>query len=763
MSVLGVLSRHRNALLLSGVFVTSPIIMTMVWIAAPLPVDLLVPPNDPGLHVVDRHGLLLRATRATDGSRHRWMAMAALDADVLSAFLAMEDSRFFDHHGVDLRAAVRAARTNLRAGRVASGASTISMQTARMAVSMPRSWLGKARQALWALRIDAHTDKPTILEYYLNRVPLGQATVGVDAASALYFGTGADQLSLGQAAMLAALAHAPSGNDPLAHPDAATLARKRVLDRMLAMRMVTAADVMRAHHEPVATPAGGARFYAPHYTTRILGDALSPRAGRVLQTPLDLDLQLRLEAEVRRTVTDLADVGAQQAALVVLDNASGDVLAWVGSPDFWADSTGQVDMVVSRRQPGSALKPLLYGLAFDQGYSAADVLPDVLRTYATSTGPYAPRNYDRRFHGPVRIREALASSYNVPAVELTSRLGPGALLERLHAAGFASLTEDADHYGLGLSLGNGDVTLLEVANAYRAIANGGVWRPVNIITRGVMASEERGVMSARAAAMALDILSDPVARLPGFGASTPFDFPFPVAVKTGTSHHFTDNWAVGVTGAFTVAVWVGNFSGRPMQNVSGITGAGPLLQRTVLTVARRYAPGTLPTPASHGAERHGVCQLSGMAPGAHCPTVSEWFYPGTAPHETCDWHTPVGVVLPDRYTEWLARDHHEPDWYVAATAPIAVEDAAPRPFRIVAPQQGDVYRFPPGVEGRYATIAFRTTGGTTPARWFVDGEPIESARWRMTPGDHRVRAVTADGVWDEVAIKVEPAKKQGGQ
>jgi penicillin-binding protein 1C len=196
-----------------------------------------------------------------------------------------------------------------------------------------------------------------------------------------------------------------------------------------------------------------------------------------LHTTLDLDLQKAIEAEVRHTVTTLRERNVRHAAAVVLDNTSGAVLAWVGSPDFFADPAGQVDMVVSARQPGSALKPFLYGLAFDQGFTAATVLPDVPRTFATMSGPYQPQNYDRRFRGPVRAREALASSYNVPAVDLADRLGAAALLRTLHDAGFASLARGAEHYGLGLALGNGDVTLLELANAYRGIANGGVWRP----------------------------------------------------------------------------------------------------------------------------------------------------------------------------------------------------------------------------------------------------------------------------------------------
>jgi Membrane carboxypeptidase/penicillin-binding protein PbpC len=298
-----------------------------------------------------------------------------------------------------------------------------------------------------------------------------------------------------------------------------------------------------------------------------------------VRTSLDLDLQSAVETEVRYTVDLLHQRGVEQAAVVVLDNARGEVLAWVGSPDFWAPADGQTDMVVSPRQPGSALKPFLYALALDRGFTAATVLPDVPKAYATATGAYTPRNYDRHFRGPVRAREALASSYNVPAVELASRVGVGSLLNTLHVAGFNSLDRDAEYYGLGLALGNGDVSLLELANGYRALANGGVWRPWRW-RAGPNANERAArVASPVSSAIVLDMLADPTARIPGFGPTTPFDFPFPAGVKTGTSRHFTDNWSVAATGNFTVAVWAGNFNGHPMQGVSGVTGAGPLLAR----------------------------------------------------------------------------------------------------------------------------------------------------------------------------------------
>jgi penicillin-binding protein 1C len=434
-------------------------------------------------------------------------------------------------------------------------------------------------------------------------------------------------------------------------------------------------------------------------------------------------------------------------------------------------------MVISRRQPGSALKPFLYALAFDRGLTPASVLADVPRSFTTLAGIYRPRNYDRLFHGPVRAREALASSYNVPAVDLVDRLGLTSFLATLHLAGFESLEQSAEHYGVGLALGNGDVTLLELANAYRALALGGVWRPYRWRAAADDAAGPgdgagRRFVSARAATTVLDILSDPVARIPGFGVNTVLDFPFPVAAKTGTSRRFTDNWAVGVTGTFTVAVWTGNFSGRPMAAVSGITGAGPLLQRAVLLVARRYPPGTLTTPAEAGNVAAEICRVSGLAPGRDCPRAVEWFAPGSEPRRACDWHRDGQLVLPAEYAEWLGQrleadgEGPGPDAGAVTLASTAVsEPVAPPPpappaarFRIVTPQDGDVYGRVPGVDPRYSTIALRAVGALDagPVRWWVDGVEMRTSRWRLEPGRHTVRAAAASGEWDEVTITVEP-------
>jgi penicillin-binding protein 1C len=738
---------------LAGAFViaTAASLAAAAWVAWPLPRELRTPQPVPSVTLLDRNGVPLRTTRSPDGARGGWLSIDQLDADVISAFIAAEDQRFFEHPGIDVRSLLRAVRDNVRHRRVVSGASTITMQTARLLRGTGRDGRGKLAQALWALRLEAHLDKNDILERYLNRVPLGHGTVGVPAAAALYFEASASELSIGQAALLAGFARSPARDNAIAAPERARARRQLVLDRMLRMGTVAPATAAAAAAEPVTVRAAQGHFLAPHFTTRVLA-RLGDHATGQYRTTLDLELQYALEAEVRHTVAVLADRAAAHAAVVVLDNRSGAVLAWVGSPDFSADSTGQVDMVVSRRQPGSALKPFLYGLAFDRGFTAASVLPDVPRSYATASGSYSPQNYDRRFRGPVRAREALASSYNVAAVELTERIGTGALLNTLHDAGFASLSRSADYYGLGLALGNGDVSLIELASAYRGLANGGVWRPHHVIAGTPVAnSGERRFMSQTAAALVLDILSDPVARTPGFGAATPLDFPFRAAAKTGTSRHHTDNWAVATTARFTIAVWVGNFSGRPMQRVSGISGAGPLLQRAVFETARRFPPGSLVDPEQAGLTPLAVCMLSGMRATPACPSMIEWFAPGTEPQQPDTWQADGRTTLPTEYAEWSAdRDVGS----AAIAAPVHRVDTAAGTHRILSPLDGDVYERPAGVDARYVTIPLLATGAAQSVHWSVNGRHVARNRWPLEAGTHIIVAQWPTGARDSVRIRV---------
>jgi len=406
-----------------------------------------------------------------------------------------------------------------------------------------------------------------------------------------------------------------------------------------------------------------------------------------------------------------------------LDNETGGILAWVGSADFTDPEAGQVDMVVGLRQPGSTLKPFVYGLGLESGLTAATRLPDLPIWFATALGSYRPRNYDRRFHGWVPLRDALANSYNVPAVWMAQHVGAAPLLQRLRAVGFRSLERGAAYYGLGLALGNGEVRLLELANAYRALANDGEVSPVRWRVDAEPGVATR-VMPIEVARLLTDILADPVARVPAFGRDNALELPFPAAAKTGTSTAFTDNWTVGYTSEVTVAVWVGNFDGRPMKGVSGVTGAGALWHRVVRAAMR----GLRAEPFERGALVSArVCASTGGPQTPNCDHgVDELFVAGTEPTvEGPRVHRDrrVRVTFPDE-GDTFAADVDTPETLGR--------------LRMRAEAPGDVERLVWEVDDRVTA-----SGGRPFGRW-----------WRLRSGRHRVR-VWPEGDADSASRVVE--------
>jgi penicillin-binding protein 1C len=629
----------------------------LAFVRSPPPAALLDYGQVSSLRIHDRQGRLLRERLSGVDGRSSPLAADAIPPHVRDAFLAAEDHRFSWHPGVDPVALGRAALANLRAGKVVSGGSTLSQQLARMLVPRPRTLGGKVKEALWALRLEAHLGKDELLAQYLNRVPLGNGTFGVEAASRLYFARPARSLSVGQAAMLASLPRGPTAYNPYRHPRRLEHRRQWVLRRMVQVGRLSAEAHAVASEAALDLGAPAAAFRAPHFvehlTRRIpalgLGDAAQ------VHTTLDGELQALLEDVVRAEVERLRDRNVGSAAVLVVDNATGEVLAYVGSADFFDEARGgQNDGVQMRRQPGSALKPFAYLEAFRHGYTAASVLADVPTGFPGPKGAYSPENYDRRKHGPVRAREALGSSYNIPAVRLAEALGPQRLLEGLRAAGFESLGESSEHYGLGLVLGNGEVSLWEAARAYSGLSRGAVLRDLRLV-RSATSAEGRALALPPAAsrrfaapaevALVTHVLSDNAARARAFGLDSALRLPFPVAAKTGTSKGYSDNWLVGYTRERTVAVWAGNFDGAPMRGVSGITGAGPIFRAAMVAAMRGVLPAPLWDPALLEPAR--ICPLSGELATGLCPSaMDEVFARGTAPPHDCRMHAGRGRALP---------------------------------------------------------------------------------------------------------------------
>ncbi len=762
---------------LSAITVASVAVASAVaFVAAPLPGDILDRTPRETLRFTWRDGRPLRDLNdGADGRRISLPAAEPLPPRVVRAFLATEDRRFGSHPGVDPLAVARAVRENLRARRIVSGGSTVAQQLARLLVPRPRTLAGKVQEALWALRLTVHLPTEERLRAYLDRIALGNDLRGVESAAQGYFGRPAAALSLGQSAMLAGMAGSPARFDPRRRPEAAAARMHLVLRRMVRAGAATEAEAAEAAGAPLDLVAPSRPFGAPHLTTWLAAHREEQGLGRAVrvETTLDEALQGDVEAILREQVS--TDPRVQQAAVLVVDNLSGEVLAYAGSADFDdEDRLGQNDGARSARQPGSALKPFAYGLALADGLTTATLLSDVEVELQTASGRWIPRNYDRKVHGPVRLRAALANSYNVPAVRLADRLGPDRVLDVLRRAGFGSLRDGVDVYGAGIVLGNGDVTLRELVRAYRGLARGGRLEPLREVRAawdgaGRPVAPTQDVEPGRflppdAVALLTDILSDEGARAPAFGLDNALRLPFPVAAKTGTSHAFVDNWTVGYTAERTVAIWAGNFDGRPMRGVSGISGAAPIFARVMARSMRGIEPAPLVDRSRF--EHARVCVLSGGRAGPACPgSVEEIFLPGTAPRAGCAMHRHEGAggldVGPEFYG-WAAAEG------IDGGPRSLAAPADQEPGRIVLPGDGDEYLLDAGIPLRSQSIPVRVRPPAGAHRVELradDGTVLRleapfASRLPVVAGRHRVELWVPGGV---APLSVATYRVRGGE
>jgi penicillin-binding protein 1C len=566
------------------------------WIAlrfVPLP-PALVNGQSPELEFVDRNGEPLRSVRAAELPFERTVSYGEIPRPLIEATLAAEDERFWTHHGVDFRASLRALWQLVYHRHIVSGGSTITQQLIKIAEPRPRTLRTKVMEALQAARLEQVWDKQRILTEYLNRLDYGNFNCGAATAAQYYFAKPLRDLTPAECALLASLPQAPSRLNPNSHLARSRKRQEWILTRMRAAGWLTAEEFDLARNEPLHFAKPQRPFEAPHFVDLILANCqndLSAFSGPI-KTTVDLELNRFAEGVLREHLANVQAQRVSNGALVVLDNRTGDVLALVGSEDYFSPSAGQVNGAWAARSPGSALKPFTYLLALERGATPATVVADVPSEFVTSTGLFAPVNYNRRCYGPMRYRLALANSLNISAVKVLESVGgPEPLQQLLQHCGLSTLNRPPNDYGLGLTIGNADVRLLELANAYACLARLGEYEPYRLLVGGArFARSESGSRFAdpRAAYLIADMLSDNDARTLAFGAESELRFNFPVACKTGTSSDFRDNCAFGYTPEFTVGVWVGNADGSPMQHVSGVTGAGPILHDLFEHLHERY-------------------------------------------------------------------------------------------------------------------------------------------------------------------------------
>jgi penicillin-binding protein 1C len=717
----------------------------------PLPSALLQPP-DTTLTLEDRAGREI-AVVATDRARQsEALPLAEMGRWLPQVTVALEDRNFWSNHGIDAWALGGAFCRNLRHGRAISGASTIAQQLIKN--TRPRTgWrlYDKAYEALAAVRLLRTWPRERILAEYLNRIDYGNRRIGPRAAARAYFAKEPADLTLAEAVFLAGLPQAPTRYNPWLRLASAGDRYRRSLAALAQRGILEPATLAALGTEPPEIARSEPPGEAPHFADAIVGRWPALR-GRV-RTTLDLPLQKSVAALARNHVARLHGRGVGQAAVVVLDNRDGAILALVGSADY-AGPEGEIDGALLPRSGGSVLKPFLYAEAIERRLlTAATVLPDTPDAIRAEYVDYDPRNFDERHLGPVRVREALAGSLNVPAVCALARVGARPFFERLGAWGFR-FPRGLDAYGAGLILGNAEPRLLDLAAAFAGIASEG-----RVPTWRMLAAEPthcRFAVSPDTAAIVADMLCDDDARRRAFGRGSPLAVPVRVPCKTGTSSGFRDAWTVGSTAQHTVAVWAGNFDGRPMDGIASVEAAAPLWRAVVdlLLAADTGVPEPRESPTLASRD---VCRLTGRIPTDASPgAVREWFLRGTEPTESAAvWlrRTPEGtaaIVLPPEYAAWCA----------GAENHLGAQVEAPDRIAIRQPAAGAEYVLDPALPRAQQVLRLEATlpEGAV-ARWTIDGREIAAQPgggvflWPLEPGE-RVATVTAGGRSAEVSFRV---------
>ena len=726
--------------------------------------------------LLDRHGQPVQTVR-TDlhARRGAWVALAQISPALRAAAIASEDQRFLQHAGVDWSAVAGAAIGRANAGGT-RGASTITMQLAGLLdpdlalTKGGRSMGTKIEQAAAAMRIERTWTKDQILEAWLNLVPFRGEQVGVAALSQALFQKAPSGLNAEESAIAAALLRAP--NAPPA------VVGQRACGVLKAQGRADACATAQGFAELVlaraaTTSADPGEQLAPHFARQLLKANAKTAPPATLRTTLDAGTQRRARDALRQQLAELRNRDVEDGAVVVLDNATGDVLAWVGSSGDLSQAAA-VDAVVAPRQAGSTLKPFLYEQAIEQRWlTAASVLDDAPTRLHTPSGLYIPQNYDHDFKGRVSVRTALGSSLNVPAVRTAVMVSPDRFARRLVALGLP-IRKPGDFYGYSIALGSPEVTLLSLTNAYRALANGGLASSprLQLPAGGPAAPAGTRVMDAAASFVVADILSDNGARVPTFGLDNALATRYWSAVKTGTSKDMRDNWCVGFSARYTVGVWVGNASGAPMHAVSGVTGAAPVWRTVMDALQRSDVASEHPGRLGPASPRHGVAPAPRDARGpAGALFQAAYVVPAATPPLLAGAPTPPAGVVARAIAFDGQLEAPRTEWFLAGTetARVTLASAAGTAARLIAsPDDRSVVALDPDIPPTVQRLRFEVAGAPpTGAAWRLDGKRLGPARplpWSPWPGHHVLELVDAKGgVLDTVTFDVRGAQARPAQ
>ena len=726
----------------------------------------------------DRSGSILRWVPASNGERHIWTPLNNVPDIVQNAFISAEDHRFYSHPGVDVLAILRAVKSNLTKGHIVSGASTLTQQLSRLTYPRKRTYHDKLVEIIRSLRIERLLDKEQILELYLNKVPLGNNLVGVKAGSMVYFGKSLSRLTTSEAALLASLPKAPGKLNPYGRNAPLLIERKNWVLRKMHINGHIGSDMLNRSLQdtPVLKPKSFP-FAAPHLINQVLP---ASRSGNYTTT-IDLNLQSRVEQILKSHQFRLKRKNARQASVVILDNKNSEILSLVGSIEYSKRHEGFNNGANALRSPGSTLKPFLFAQALDSGLNTATVLEDIEKKYTSPQGVYKPVNFNKKSYGPVSMRNALGNSLNQTAVSLLNRIGYSSFYETLQSLDLINFPHlGPEHYGLGMVIGNPEVTLVQLASSYAALARGGLFIPAKsfINDKNTMG---RRVYSEEASYILTDMLSDPSARNLTFGDFFNQKLPFKVALKTGTSTNYRDGWIVGYTPQHTIAIWAGNFNGQPTAGMSGAQATGPIL---IDILNELYPNGfSSPFPKPEGVVSSEVCSYSGMKPNKFCPHIKrELFINGMEPEEICNYHNSSGGMhnLPPQFATWLHGRYKkgvEGNYRLAGFSrnlgktfqsenrihrnSKAIYREVDSAIQITSPVNGEVYILNPS-EGAYEIELGASSSLPIPEiTWYIDGReydkvgPPYKTKWPLSRGTHTITAVGPGHSGDSITTEIK--------
>ena len=701
------------------------------------------------IEFTDRNNLPLGTVLTNNQENTSIIKLNQVSPQFIKAILAAEDSSFYQHGALDLKAIFRAIKVAIENKKIISGASTITMQLARMLDNSPRTITAKLKEIWLSWRLAAGMTKDEILTAYINRLPMGGNIYGVEAAARIYFSIPASDLNLAQASILAAIPNNPTYFNPYQNRERLQQRQKYVLNRMVAEKYISNEEAELISKEKlVFKPRQQGIIAAPHFLFWLATkNNTSKSESSPIRTTINRPLQQFVEAQVQQVISSLKANHVHDAAVVIIDNSTGEVLSYVGSPDYFNEvELGRNDGVQALRQPGSTLKPFVYELGLEKGViSPHSILPDVPTHYAIPGAKlYSPTDYTNSFLGPVRVRIALANSLNVPAVKVLEKVGVETFLNRLHEVGFSHLNQSAEYYGLGLTLGSGEVNLWELARAYLTIANMGKITPL-ITSLNIATIANSQSLVSNYWQLIIDMLSDRYARSTAFGVDSVLNLPFPVAVKTGTSSNYRDTWTVGFSSDYTVATWVGNFNGEPMRKVSGITGAAPLWNRIMLHLHEHQPPADFPPPADM--IKLPICANTGLKPTPSCTSVVQEYFSlkdKIAYEKSTDFH------LSPMYDQWLGK---EPQLHFNSDN-----------FRIISPHNGDLFLLYPAGEEQQK-LEFKVSGTLNQSvDWWLNDQHLSTQSnngifWHLQPGNWKLEARFGK-MYDQINFQVKLANIQ---